>query len=100
MSVRLTAMTLGGCAALAVGVLAIGIDQQGAPEAGTHVQPEAASPLQSTVPEHPWPSPSLRLAQPQYGTVCQTPGGNICTVNPVPINSRCDCGGTYGVVVR
>jgi hypothetical protein len=34
------------------------------------------------------------------GTICETPNGKVCTVAPAPINSRCQCSGTYGRIVR
>jgi hypothetical protein len=85
-------MTLGGCAALVLSVFAI-------TELGP--EPAARAPLrQSVIPGHEESAePRLRLAQ-QYGTVCQTPQGSVCTVAPQPINSRCECGGTYGLIVR
>lgn len=85
-------MTLGGCAALAAGVLVFAdFETEG---------PAPAALRQSAAPNYSQPAePRLRLAQ-QYGTVCQTPQGAVCTVAPAPMNSRCDCGGTFGLIVR
>jgi hypothetical protein len=93
-------MTLGGCVALAVSVLAfveLGPEGSAPPplrqSAATGFLPSAA-PATS-----PGEGARLRLAQ-QYGTVCQTPQGSVCTVAPQPINSSCLCGGSYGLIVR
>lgn len=39
------------------------------------------------------------LVQQSTGTICETPAGS-CRVRPLPINSRCQCGGTTGTIVR
>jgi hypothetical protein len=114
-------MVLGGCAALAVGAFALVETRSGdvapvieqsadlAPvipqtpdRAPTGHQPAVPAPVvrQSADPAHvDSPTRGLQLSQ-QYGTVCQTPQGSVCTVAPQPINSSCQCGGTYGLIVR
>jgi hypothetical protein len=39
------------------------------------------------------------FAQQTFGTLCETPDG-ACTVSPQPINSPCQCGSSYGRIVR
>lgn len=72
-------------------------------EAGSMAPPEPASAvLPAAYPvDRPAPQQSLdpQLAQPR-GTVCETPDGRICTVAPQPLNSRCQCGQSYGRIVR
>jgi hypothetical protein len=85
-------MALGGSAALVVGVLAIADMGPEAPTPAALPQSIAPGYVESV-------EPRLRLAQ-QYGTVCQTPQGSVCTVAPQAMNSRCECGGTFGLIVR
>lgn len=84
--------TLCGGAVLVAGALTL-------PE-GALEEPAQVVLRQSEAPAYSQaPDLRQRLAQ-QFGTVCQTPQGAVCTIAPQPINSRCVCGQDYGVVVR
>ena len=85
-------MTFGGCAVLAAGAFAFS-------EKDPATRGQVPT-VQSVAPAYPERAGvRLRLAQ-QYGTVCQTPQGSVCTVAPQPMNSRCECSGTFGLIVR
>lgn len=40
------------------------------------------------------------LAKDKQGRVCETPSGTVCTVKADSINSRCECDGSVGRIVR
>ena len=92
-------MALGGCAVFAVS--AFMFDWTGADEAvPVRVTRSAASTMPGAALGANLPERIGELLAQQYGTVCQTPEGSICTVAPQAINSRCQCGQTYGLIVR
>jgi len=40
------------------------------------------------------------LAKDKQGRVCETPSGTVCKVKADTINSRCECDGSVGRIVR
>ena len=81
----------GTCLALAAGAYGVSERKPEATDAAYQTEMNVApAPMQSVMPEY---------AQ-APGTVCETPNGSVCTVPPAPINSRCQCSGSYGVIVR
>jgi hypothetical protein len=103
--VRRLALSIGSSALLVAGFLVFsnGGDGPSLTQSGLGFPFPSARPaaVATPAPDRPAPeaSPLERLAQ-QLGTVCQTPQGIVCTVAPQPVNSRCDCQGSYGIVVR
>jgi hypothetical protein len=84
-------MIAGACLVLAVGAYGLSDPKPVPVEAALQVSPAYQDvPQQSVMPE---------IAQ-SPGTVCETPNGSVCTVAPQPINSRCQCSGGYGRIVR
>ena len=44
---------------------------------------------------------SFDLTQQDASTVCEKPSGDVCEVEPLPIDSRCECDdGSVGRIVR
>ena len=44
---------------------------------------------------------SYELTQQETSTICEKPSGEVCDVDPGPVNSRCECeDGSVGRIVR
>ena len=60
--------------------------------------PATVAQVQAAVPASQAPAVDRRIAYGGYSTRCATPSG-ICTIDPQPVGSTCECDGEYGTVI-
>ena len=64
------------------------------------VKPEQTSVAPVEKPQLKTRSLKYKLTQQETSTVCETPSGDVCDVDPSPINSECNCDGSVGRIVN
>ena len=60
--------------------------------------PATVPQAQAAAPADQAPAVDRRIAYGGYSTRCATPSG-ICTIDPQPVGSTCECDGEYGTVI-